>query len=354
MRYADVILPLAVPGIFTYALPEGLRTVEPGMRVGVPFGRGRKLYSAVVLRVHDTEPVQRSPRTVFSVLDEHPVVMPTQLALWERMADHYLCTLGEVMIAALPAPLALSSETRLVAADDAAPAKAGRGAPILQVLAHRETLTLEQAGEVLGLKDPMPVVRDLMDQGLLMLEESLRETWKPKMVAYVRLAPGAASEETLHGWFDTLERKAPKQLHLLMRYVELSRCLSEHPVEVERTKLLNLSGCAPSVLKPLVDKGRHARRGPRRVGATPALTGPGGGPRRPGQGPGDTSRGPAARRHQQRQDRGVHGAHGRGAGSGPPGALHAAGDRPHHPDDRAPARPLRRSRGGVPLAHGAA
>lgn len=255
MRYADVILPLAVPGIFTYALPEGLHTVEPGMRVGVPFGRGRKLYSAVVLRVHDTEPVQRSPRTVLSVLDEHPVVTPTQLALWERMADHYLCTLGEVMIAALPAPLALSSETRLVAADDAAPAKAGRGAPILQVLAHRETLTLEQAGEVLGLKDPMPVVRDLMDQGLLMLEESLRETWKPKMVAYVRLAPGAASEETLHGWFDTLERKAPKQLHLLMRYVELSRCLSEHPVEVERTKLLNLSGCAPSVLKPLVDKG---------------------------------------------------------------------------------------------------
>ena len=90
------ILPLAVPGTFTYLIPEGLE-VSPGMRVAVPFGRGRKLYGAVVFRVHGDAPQYRS-RPLLSVLDPAPIVLPEQLKLWERIASYYLCTLGEVMI----------------------------------------------------------------------------------------------------------------------------------------------------------------------------------------------------------------------------------------------------------------
>jgi primosomal protein N' (replication factor Y) len=73
-------------------------------------------------------------------------------------------------------------------------------------------------------------------------------------VSYVALAPDARSEEALHQWFDRLE-KAPKQLHLLMRYVELSRCLSDTPREVDRSALLRASGTSGAVLKALVEKG---------------------------------------------------------------------------------------------------
>ncbi|MBL7937824.1 MAG: primosomal protein N' [Flavobacteriales bacterium] len=254
--FVDVILPLAVPGTFTYALPEGLGPVIPGMRVAVPFGRGRKLYGGLVRAVHGDRPPHRSVRPVLSVLDATPVVLPEQLDLWDRIAAHYLCSLGEVMIAALPAQLALSSETRLVAGPEAAKdtADQGRAVLLLQALEQNNVITLEQAGEMLGLKDPMPVVKRLMERGALLLEEQLRDDWKPRMATYVRLAAGNSNEEALHGWFDRLE-KAPKQLHVLMRFVEISRCMTDDPKEVERAKLVHASGSTTTVIKQLVDKG---------------------------------------------------------------------------------------------------
>ena len=230
--YADVILPLAVPGVFTYTLPEEM-AVLPGMRVAVPFGRGRKLYGGIVRRVHGEDPLHRKPRPILSVLDLRPIVQAEQLELWDRMAAHYLCTLGEVMIAAMPGQLTLSSETRLVAGpqvEQGIPDE-GRAVFLLNALENGQVITLEQAGELLGLKDPLPAVKRLMEKGALLLEEQLKEDWKPRMATYIALAPAARTEEALHAWFDKLE-KAPKQLHVLMRYVELSQCLTDQPKEV--------------------------------------------------------------------------------------------------------------------------
>jgi primosomal protein N' (replication factor Y) len=254
--YIDVILPLAVPGIFTYAWPEDLPVVQPGMRVSVPFGRGRKLYGGLVRRVHEDRPGYRTVRPALALLDTIPIVKEHQFQLWERIAAHYLCSLGEVMIAALPAQLALSSETRLVANPAMAldPVLKGRAGLLLNALEHRHVVTLEEAGELLGLKNPMPAVKSLMDQGALQLEEELKDTWKPRMVTYVGLNDAARAEQALHEWFDKLER-APKQLHLLMRYIELSRCLSDAPREVERNAILRASGSTAAILKSLVEKG---------------------------------------------------------------------------------------------------
>ncbi|HQV53437.1 MAG: primosomal protein N' [Flavobacteriales bacterium] len=251
-----MILPLAVPGQFTYALPELFGNVEVGMRVVVPFGRGRKLYSGLVHKIHDLRPSVRNVREVVSVLDVVPIVTKEQLDLWKVMADHYLCTLGEVMIAALPAQLSLSSETRLIAGADIAdqPAPNARAVMLLDALELRQVITLDEAGEILGLKDPMPLIKALMDSGHLLLEEELRNTWKPRTYTFVKLTSAASSEEALHGWFDKMER-APKQLHVLMRFIELSRCMSDSPLEVDRTKLIHASGASTGVVKQLVDKG---------------------------------------------------------------------------------------------------
>ncbi len=254
--YADVILPLAVPGTFSYALTEELGNVVAGMRVAVPFGRGRKLYGALVQRVHTERPAHKNVRAVLSVLDRTPVVTVEQLQLWERIANHYLCTLGEVMIAALPAQLSLSSETRLVAGspEQLDIAVKGRAAILLHALEERHVITLQEAGDLLNTKDPMPMVRTLMEKGALMLEEELRDTWKPRMVSHVALMSEASSEEALHAWFDRLE-KAPKQLHVLMRYIELGRIFSDAPKEVERNMLLKKSSATPAILDTLVKKG---------------------------------------------------------------------------------------------------
>lgn len=255
-RFIDVILPLAIPGVYTYGWPAELPDVVVGMRVSVPFGRGRKLYGALVRRVHGEAPVHHRPRQAMGLLDSRPVVTEVQFQLWERIAAHYLCHLGEVMIAALPAQLALSSETRLVLARDVSDddTQVGRAGMLVDALLHRNVITMEQAGELLGLKDPMPVVKRLMEQGTLRLEEEIKDTWRPRMVELVELAVDARSEEALHQWFDRLG-KAPKQLQLLMRYVELSRCMSVDPREVDRAALLRAADVAGPMLKALVEKG---------------------------------------------------------------------------------------------------
>ncbi|MDX9749858.1 MAG: primosomal protein N' [Flavobacteriales bacterium] len=255
--YVETILPLAVPGTFTYAVPPELGPVQPGVRVAVPMGRGRRMYSAIVRRVSDRPPEGVRTRPVISVLDATPVVTERQLALWDTIADHYVCTLGEVMIAALPGQLLLHSETRITLAHDG-PLPGGlpvNAAILLQALGAQQVLTLDQAAGILGVKDPMRAVKALIEQGAVTLEEKLKNTWRPRMVTYVRLAPEGGDEGMMHHWFNEMEKKAPKQLALLMRFVELSRCFSEAPKEVERTTLLNRSGATADMLRQLVKKG---------------------------------------------------------------------------------------------------
>ena len=62
----------------------------------------------MVLRAH-TEPVEASLqakiRPISSVVADAPMVSREQLALWQWMSAYYMCTLGEVMSAALPGGL---------------------------------------------------------------------------------------------------------------------------------------------------------------------------------------------------------------------------------------------------------
>ena len=68
----------------------------------------KKEVRGVVLREH-TEPVDEALaskiRPITEVLDTAPMVSPEQLALWQWMSAYYMCTLGEVMAAALPGGL---------------------------------------------------------------------------------------------------------------------------------------------------------------------------------------------------------------------------------------------------------
>ena len=105
MLFADVVLPVPLPGMFTYSLPDDLcQQVKAGCRVIVPFGN-RKTTAALVARIHETPPEGFEVKSVVSIVDAEPVVLPWQLALWQWVADYYMCSLGEVYKAALPAPI---------------------------------------------------------------------------------------------------------------------------------------------------------------------------------------------------------------------------------------------------------
>lgn len=111
MKYVEVILPLPLEGTFTYAVPETLvQKVVPGVRLLVPFGK-TKTYIGVCNAVPTDQPNQNNTdgvveyKSILSVLDNTPILLPQQLQLWHWIADYYMSPLGDVYKAALPSGL---------------------------------------------------------------------------------------------------------------------------------------------------------------------------------------------------------------------------------------------------------
>ncbi len=103
--FADVILPLPLASSFTYAIPSEMHgIIDIGFRVEVPFGKS-KHYTAIVQKIHNNRPEGVDVKEIHSLLDSHPIVNQNQLYLWEWISFYYICSLGEVYKAALPASL---------------------------------------------------------------------------------------------------------------------------------------------------------------------------------------------------------------------------------------------------------
>ena len=105
MTYADIILPVPLDGYFTYVIPIEMQgRAVPGMRVLVPFGRG-KSYVGIIARLHDQQPQGYAVKPIAELIDNEPVLLPQQLKFWQWISDYYMSPIGEVYKAALPAGL---------------------------------------------------------------------------------------------------------------------------------------------------------------------------------------------------------------------------------------------------------
>ncbi len=256
-KYVDVILPLPLPGSFTYSLPEeGADQVQVGCRVVVSFGR-KKYYTAIVRNIHESAPTAYEVKEVITILDASPILFPVQFKFWEWLADYYLCTQGEVYKAALPSGLKLESETIVeynadFEWDTRLPEREQR---ILDLLSTDPEQSITKLGKDSGFKNVLSIVKSLLDKEAIFVKEELRKTYKPKTEVRVRLTPLASGEEYLRRLFDELER-APKQLALLMKYVELSGVAGTSlPKEVSKKELLARASASPSIFNTLVEKG---------------------------------------------------------------------------------------------------
>ena len=256
--FIDVILPLPLNSCFTYALPEALAgDVKVGCRVVVPFGK-KKYYTGIVQDIHCRKPESYEVKDVADVLDSRPVLLPLQFKLWEWVADYYLCTRGDVYKAALPSGLKLESETVVACAPDFEPEKrlSEREEKVLSVLAAEGETSVTRLEKPGGVKNVLPVVKSLLDKGAIVVKEELRRTYKPRTEVRVRLTEAARNERRLHFFFDELQRRAPKQLDLLMKYLELSGSLGGGNVrEVAKAELLRRASATPAVFTGLVEKG---------------------------------------------------------------------------------------------------
>jgi len=230
--------------------------VQEGIRVVVQFGKGRRKYSALVRRISSTPPTEYNAKYIDQILDPAPIVTEAQFIFWEWIADHYLCTVGEVMKAALPAQFKLSSETRIMlASEDALSIDFDQDEAILvSRLEDGEVLGMDQVEDLPLKKSAHSILNSLIHKGVVLLEEEIKEKYKPKIEEYVDLTTEMQAEGALQTTFDRLS-KAPKQLEMLMKFVELSRMFSEASRKVKKIQLQKESVATSSVTKQLVDKG---------------------------------------------------------------------------------------------------
>ncbi len=225
--FVDVLLPLAVPNLYTYRIPYELNDAAiEGVRALVPFGKN-KFYTALIKNVHENPPVGYTAKYVEDILDDQAIVNETQFTFWNWMSAYYLCNTGEVMNAALPSGLKLSSETKLVANPEIDFEKENildlndNEYILLEAIQKRNVLSFTEAAEVLSVKNPQSTIKGLLAKKYVLLYEEVKERYKPKIISYVKLNDiYQADEEALKKLFESLETKAFKQLEVLLFYLK--------------------------------------------------------------------------------------------------------------------------------------
>jgi primosomal protein N' (replication factor Y) len=251
VTYADVILPLALPRPFTYAIPvEWKDFIVPGHRVVVPF-KTNKLYTGIVAEVHQRTPSIK-PRLIETVADEEPSVTPLQIQFWKWMAEYYMSHIGDVMSAALPSGLKLNSETKFYFNEyysgDFTQLN-DEEFNIVQALRKKTEMSLADVQDLLQKRNVYQSLQKLFNDGIVLSREELKQKYKPRLETFIKLHERFQHEKELEKLYDELQR-APKQVELLLAYTQLSK----NTKYIKKNELLKLSKCESSVLKKLIDK----------------------------------------------------------------------------------------------------
>ncbi|MDX9695469.1 MAG: DEAD/DEAH box helicase family protein, partial [Bacteroidales bacterium] len=254
--FADVILPLPLNQLFTFSIPVELaHEIEKGKRVIVQFG-ARKIYTAIVFRIHAVKPENFEIKEILSVIDHQTVVNDYQFKIWNWISDYYMCSLGEVYKAALPAGLKLESETQVVYNPDYIETEKLNKTELLVVdfLSKVNTSTVYEIAKAINRKNILPIAVSLLQKNAISINEHLVETYRPKTELFVRLHSDIKSEDDLNVVLESLKR-APKQNTVLLTFIELSGVyILPNPVDVKKKALLQQSNSNHQILKSLIDK----------------------------------------------------------------------------------------------------
>lgn len=257
--FANILLPLPLQGTFTYLVPEEmLHVVKPGYRVIVPFGR-KKFYTGIVVALTPIEPKGYMVKPISFVLDNSPIVRHPQLKLWEWIADYYLCNLGDVYKAAVPAGLKVESETWIEINPDYEETVENRlserEAVVLQVLDNAgKGVSTAEIEKRTGLSGIGHTVSKLLERGAVMVSERLVERYRSKKIVCVELVGRPGDEDWTRKAFESV-KGAKKQEMALLALMELSGFVRGEEKEVTRDQLLERSGVTSAIIKALEIKG---------------------------------------------------------------------------------------------------
>ncbi len=255
-QFVEVILPLALPKLYTYSVPKDMElAVKSGVRVVVQFGK-KKLYSAIVFRVHGNAPEAYQTKDIIQVIDEEPMISDIQFGFWEWMANYYMCSLGEVMKAALPSGLKMESETQITQGQEyaLAPFLSDPEMAVMSALEESNTTSIQQLVAKVDIKNPIGVIKGLLDRRVLSIHENIQSAFKPKYEVFVRLHSRIKVDDDVNMIFEELSRATAQQKYL-MAFLALT-LPSKHTFTgwIAKKVLMEKADASPAAFKALVDK----------------------------------------------------------------------------------------------------
>jgi primosomal protein N' (replication factor Y) len=253
MHFVEVILPLSLPKTFTYSVSEAeFHYIKIGMRLAVSFGKS-KIYTALVIEIHQNKPTLYEAKEIHQILDEKPIVTEIQIAHWQWIASYYMCAIGDVYRGAMPSALLLESETVISQKTDLivdTSLLSDDEFLVYEALQQQNSLKVQDIMSILNKKNIFPVIQKLIDKNILVLQEEIQETYKPKLVRYVRLHSKYESNDGLSKLLETL-KSANKQREIILNYFQLS-AVEKKPIAVK--KLVETANSSSAIVKALIER----------------------------------------------------------------------------------------------------
>ena len=280
--FADIIIPLPLSQTYTYSIPDEMNDqIAVGMRVIVHFG-ANKFYTGIVANIHNNHPNYDNIKPISEIIDEKPILLPSQLQLWHFISQYYQSALGEVYKTALPSGLKLENEsiielvpemildTRLETRDSKCEMRDARCE--MQDARHemrdvrderretRDEIKLSKAeSNIIDLLSDgkshsisefsayrLKHIKHLIDIGIVAKTDKINDNYKPKFIDFIGINPLYKEniEEAL-----ALIKGAKKQRELIEKYVALT---DYQPIQ--RHALLEATNISSTILKQLTDK----------------------------------------------------------------------------------------------------
>jgi len=249
MLTANIILPFPLNDTYTYYVPQAMEdNICVGQRVIVSFG-AKRFFTGIVYSLGEASDVA-DLKPIAEIIDNKPIVSQNQLLYWRRLADYYICSLGDIMRLALPSALRLQSDTTVIINEEITPDDlSDKESFVYSILQNENGLKINDLAKQCDFR-PLPVLRTLFERNIVHFDETITERYREKTIDFVAPNFDIYDTELIDKTIATI-RRAKKQIELLDRIIALSL---EYSDGIPKNKLKADDSYSESAFKSLVDK----------------------------------------------------------------------------------------------------
>ena len=249
MLTANIILPFPLNDTYTYYVPQAMEEhVCVGQRVIVSFG-AKRFFTGIVYSLGEASDVA-DLKPIAEIIDNKPIVSQNHLLYWRRLADYYICSLGDIMRLALPSALRLQSDTTVIINEEITPDNlSDKESFVYSILQNKNGLKINDLAKQCDFR-PLPVLRTLFERNIVYFDETITERYREKTIDIVTPNFDIYDTELIDKTIATI-RRAKKQIELLDRIIVLSL---EYSDGIPKNKLKADDSYSESAFKSIVDK----------------------------------------------------------------------------------------------------